>query len=302
MSNGSTPLKLRTLLGDYKNVMPLKSGQVSSPRLTFDFADVKVPNTAFKRVVRDLEFDFSELAIATFLQAKAWNKPLAMLPAVVVGGKAQHASIVYNTDNGPLTPKDIVGRRVGIRASSQTTVMWVRGILKYEYGVDTDNVKWVTFEDPHVPEYKDPANCERAAAGKNMKDMLLSGEIVAACLAADDLKSNPKFKPLIPEPEAAAKAWVKTYQALPMNHVLVVKQSLLKEHPWAVQEIFRLVGEAKKLAGFPIDPNADPFTLGVEANRKGLEVAIKYATQQQLIPRSFTVDELFDDVTRALGK
>src|SRR5262245_25542482 len=193
------PLKLRTLLGDYENVLPLKRGEVKSPRITFDFADVKVPNTAFKRVVRDYEFDFSELAIATFLQAKAFNKPLALLPAVVVGGKAQHASIVYNAEHGKLAPKDIVGKRVGIRASSQTTVMWVRGILKQDYDVDIANVKWVTYEDPHVPEYKDPSNCERAPEGKNMKQMLIDGEIVAACLAADDLK-DPRFRPLIPEP------------------------------------------------------------------------------------------------------
>ena len=301
MSNDQQVLKLRTLLGDYPNVMPLKRGEVKSPRLTFDFADVKVPNTAFKRVVRDLEFDFSELAIATFLQAKAWNKPLALLPAVVVGGKAQHASIAYNIDRGTLAPKDIVGRRVGIRASSQTTVMWVRGILKNDYGVDIDRIKWVTFEDPHVPEYSDPPNCERAPAGKNIKTMLLEGEIDAASLTAEDLK-HPKLRSLIPEPEAAAREWVKKHGTLPMNHVLIVKQSLLKEHPWAVKEIFGLVAEAKKRAGFPTSPDFDPYTLGVETNRRGLEVAIQYAHQQHVIPRSFTVDELFDEVTGALGK
>ena len=293
------PLKLRTLLGDYPNVMPLKRGEVKSPRLAFDFADVKVPNTAFKRVVRDFEFDFSELAIATFLQAKSFNKPLALLPAVVVGGKAQHASIVYNTDQGTLSPKDIEGKRVGIRASSQTTVMWVRGILKQDYGVDLDKVKWVTFEDPHVPEYKDPPNCERAPAGKNPKQMLLDGEIAAACLTAEDAK-HPKLKTLIPEPEKAAQEWVKKYRTTPMNHVLIVKQALLKEHPDAVREIIKLVGEAKKRAGFPKSPDFDPFTIGLEETRRGLEVAIEYAYVQQLIPRKLTVDELFDDVTRSL--
>ena len=299
--NNEQQLKLRTLLGDYPNVMPLKRGEVKSPRLTFDFADGKVPNTAFKRVVRDFEFDFSELAIATFLQAKSFNKPLALLPAVIVGGKAQHASIVYNTDQGNLSPKDIEGKRVGIRASSQTTVMWVRGILRADYGVDLDKVKWVTFEDPHVPEYRDPPNCERAPAGKNIKTMLLEGEIAAACLTAEDAK-HPKLRTLIPEPEAAAKEWVKKYATTPMNHVLIVKQSLLKEHPWAVKEIFRLVGEAKKAAGFPKSPDFDPFTLGLEATRRGLEVAIDYAYQQHLIPRAFKVDELFDETTAALGK
>jgi len=301
MSENSGRLKLHTLLGDYKNAMPLKNGQVTSSSVELSFADVKVPNTAFKRVVRDIEFDVAELAIATFLQAKAWDKKIALLPAVIVGGKAQHASIVYNKERGKLNPKDIVGRRVGIRASSQTTVMWVRGILKYDYGVDVDNVKWITFEDPHVPEYRDPPNCERAAPGKKIKTMLDEGELDAACLGGDDL-NDPKFLPLIPEPVAAAREWCKREQTLPINHMLVVSQKLLKSNPDAVREVFRMISDAKKAAGMPTGDGIDALKLGVEANRKGIEIAIKYATQQQLIPRSLTVDELFDDVTRALGK
>lgn len=290
-------LKLRTLLGDYPNTLPLKKGEVRSARLVFDFADVKVPNTAFKRVVRDLEFDVGELAIVTFFQAKAWGKPLVLAPAVIVGGKPQHASIVYNAERGHLGLQDMIGRRIGIRASSQTTVMWVRGILQNDYGVDPERVKWVTFEDPHVPEYQDPPNCERAAAGKNIKAMLIEGEVDAAVLSGDDLKDS-RVRPLIPEPEAAAKAWSQRHNMLPINHMLVFKQTLSKSSPWAVQEAFRLIAESKKAAGFP----PEQFPLGVEANRKTLQMAIDFAVQQRLIPRRLEVDELFDDVTRVLGK
>ena len=299
MSNNPDVLTLQTLLGDYPNTSALRKGEIRSPRLAFDFADVKVPNHAFKRVVRDFEFDVAELAIATYLTAKAHGKPLVLLP-VVVRGKFQHESIVYNAERGHLAPSDLAGRRVGIRSHSVTTVAWVRGILQNDYGVDLDRVKWITFEDAHVAEVCDPDTFERAPAGKNPMTMLLEGELDAAVLTGKDLK-HPKFKYLIPEPEAAAQAWYQRYQAVPINHMVAVKESLLKSSPWVAEEIFRLLAESKKAAGLPAGTGPDPYPLGVEANRKSLELVIKYAAQQRLIPRPFAVDELFNDVTRVLG-
>lgn len=299
MSNSPEILTLRALLGDYPNTSSLRKGAIRSSRVALDFADVKVPNHAFKRVVRDLEFDVAELAIATYLTAKAYGKPWVLLP-VVVRGKFQHESIVYNAEHGHLAPSDLAGRRVGIRSHSVTTVTWVRGILQNDYGVDLDRVKWVTFEDAHVAEIRDPDTVERAPAGKDPLNMLLEGELDAAVLTGKDLK-HPKFKYLIPDPEAAAQTWYQRYQAVPINHMVAVKESLLQSSPWAAEEIFRLLAESKKAAGLPAAAGIDPLPFGVEANRKSLELVLNYAAQQRLIPRRFEVDELFDDVTRALG-
>lgn len=290
-------LTLKTLLGDHPHVSALKKGQVRSPRLVLDLADVKTAYPEFKRVVRDLEFDVAELALVTYLQAKAHGIPLVLLPAVILASDAPHVFIVYKAERGHLDPRDIVGRRVGIRASSVTTVMWVRGILQNDYGVDLERVNWVTFEDAHVAEFKDPPNARRAPAGKKLMTMLLDGELDAAVVSRDDI-GDPRLRPLIPDPEAAALAWRERHHMRPINHMLVVKQSLAQSAPWAVQEVFRLVAESRQLAGVP----AGVLPLGVEANRNSLETAINYALQQQLIPRRFEVDELFDDLTRTLGK
>ena len=161
MSNESNVLTLKTLLGDYPNTLALKRDDVRSPHLVFDFADVKLPSTAFKDVVRYLKYDVAELAIVTYLQAKAHGKPLVLLPAVVVG-MVPHPFLVYNAERGQLAPSDLNGRRVGVRAYSVTTVTWIRGILQNDHNVDLDSVKWVTFEDPHVAEYSDPATAVRA--------------------------------------------------------------------------------------------------------------------------------------------
>lgn len=297
MSKDTNVLTLRTLLGDYPNTFALKEGEVRAPGLVFDFADVKVPNTAFKDVVRHLKYDVAELAIVTYLQAKAHGKPLVLLPAVVVG-TVPHPFLAYNAERGRITPADLKSRRVGIRAYSVTTAAWIRGILQNDHGVDLDSIKWVTFEDPHVAEYHDPASAERALAGKQLGQMLLDGEIDAGLVGAADLK-DPRLQPVIANADEAAKAWCRDSNALPINHMLVVKESLRQANPVAVKEIFRALRASKPAA--PAPSGFDTIQFGVENIRRSLELIIKYSAQQKLIPRPFEVDELFDDVTRALS-
>jgi 4,5-dihydroxyphthalate decarboxylase len=294
----ASAVKLHALLGDHPSTLPLKRGEVASPQLTLDFADVKVPATAFKRTVRDLEFDVSELAIVTYLIAKAHARPLVLLPAVVMA-RFQHAYIVYNPARGMLAPGDLAGRRVGVRSYSVTTVAWIRGMLMQDYGLDIDRVQWVTFEDPHVAEYRDPPNVERAPAGKDLTAMLLAGEIDAAILGAPT--NDPRLKTLYPDAAGAAQDWYKRNGVVQINHMVVVKETLSKYNPDAVREVFRLFVESKKAAGLPVAGSIDDAPLGIDAVRPGLEVAIDCVYRQRLIPRRFTVDELFDDVTRVLN-
>jgi 4,5-dihydroxyphthalate decarboxylase len=295
--NQSNPRRLHTLLGDHPTTLALKRGEVHSPHVLLEFADVKVPNTAFKRLVRNLEFDVSELAIVTFLMARAHGKPLLLLPAVVVA-RFQHAYLVYNAERGPLSPGELAGRRVGVRSYSVTTAMWIRGILAEDYGLDLDRVKWITFEEPHVAEYRDPPTVERAPAGSDPMAMLLEGKLDAAILATPS--TDPRIKTLIPDPAAAAKDWYKRNQALQINHMVVVRESLCRLDPRAVREVYRLLRESKQAAPSTGEIDTTPF--GLEANRHNLEVAIDYTYRQKLIPRAFAVDELFDDVTRSLEK
>jgi 4,5-dihydroxyphthalate decarboxylase len=285
------------LLGDYPLTQALRTGEVKSGAVHLDFADVKTVSTAFKRVVRNLEFDCSELAIVTFLMAKAYGKPLVLLPAVVMA-RFQHPHIVYNMERGPLAPADLAGRRVGTRSYTVTTSTWLRSILADDYGVDLNRVKWITFEEPHVAEFRDPPTVERAPEGKELTAMLLAGEIDAAILPA--VPSDPRLRPLIPDPPAAAEAWRKKYNAIQVNHMVVVKESLSRSDPGAVREIYRLLLESKKAAKLPKPGEVDVNPFGLESNRRNLEVVIETVYRQRMIPKRFSVDELFDDVTRAL--
>lgn len=290
--------KLYTLLGSYPNTLALKNGVVKSDLIDFDFADVKVSNTAFKPLVRDAKFDLGELAIVTFLQAKAYGKPYVLIPATVLG-RGQHHTIAYNPQRGALKASDLTGKRVGVRAYTQTTGAWVRGFLGDDFGVDTAKVHWVTFEDPHLAEYMDPDFVTRAPEGKNLTQMLLDGEIDAAIVG--DKLPDPRLALLIPDAETVAQQWAQSRGGVPINHMMVVRGEIAKSRPDLVQEIYRVLRESRRQAApLPDGSVLDPWRFGIEANRRSLKIVIDYSFRQKLIPRKISMDELFDDCARAL--
>jgi 4,5-dihydroxyphthalate decarboxylase len=290
MSNDSNVLTLRTLLGDYPNTLSLKNGEVRPTGLVFDFADVKVPNTAFKDVVRHLKYDVAELAIVTYLQARVHGKPLVLLPAVVVGA-LPHPFLVYNAERGQITPADLKGRRIGIRAYSVTTAAWVRGILQNDHGVDLDSIKWVTFEDPHV------ANImilqRRARLRQQQLTMLLDGEIEAGVVGGADLKD--KITPVIPNPTKQHKPGANA-RARCRSITWLSSRSRWRNQPIGRERNLPRASRkqtsrgGKRLSIRSIQVN--------KVRRNGL--INEYSVQQGLIPRRFEVDELFDETTRGL--
>src|SRR5262249_21665191 len=157
-----------------------------------------------------------------------YNRPLVLLPAVMLG-RFQQSFAIYNSDRGTLTPGDLEGRRVGIRSFTTTTGAWVRGILANDYGVNLDKVHWVTFEDPHVAEYKDTT--ERAPPGKKIVEMLFGGELDAVI---GDKSDDPRAKSLFGDPEAAAKSWHQKHGVVPVNHLVVVTETLARSNAAAV--------------------------------------------------------------------
>ncbi len=288
---------LSAAFDDYPHTLPLKRGEINSPRVAFAFSDIKPANRFFKPMVRELKFDVSEMAIATYVQAKAYGKPLVLMPATMMG-RFQHGTILCNAAR-PLTPAELAGKRIGVRSYSQTTAVWVRGILENDYGVDLDKVRWVTFEDGHVAEYHEPERVERAGADKNLLKMLRAGELDAAIYGAD-LPNDPTLKSLIPDAEAAAQGWYARHKVVPINHMVVVTEKLAKSNPQTVKEIYQLLLQAKKAAGLPKAGAIDFLPFGLEACRPALQTIITYALQQRLIPRKIEVEDLFDDTTRAL--
>jgi 4,5-dihydroxyphthalate decarboxylase len=295
-SQGS--VALRTNLADSPIAAALKRGDVHSDIVRFEFSGPKVAHDGFKPMVRDGEFDAGELALVTYLQAKAYGKPLVLLPATMVG-RFQHHCIAYNAEHGELPPKGIEGRKVGVRAYSQTTGVWVRGILQHEYGVDLKKVTWCAHDDPHVSEAHDPAFVEHFdLEGRKLYQLMLDDTFSAAILG-NELPNDPRARHLIPNPHEAAKRWYAKHGVVPVNHMFVVSAELSRRRPDAVREIYRMLLASKTAAR--IEQEIDTLPFGIEAVRRSLELAVSYAHEQALIPRRLSVDELFDETTRALS-
>jgi 4,5-dihydroxyphthalate decarboxylase len=289
---------LSACIGNYPHTKALKSGDIKSDRVALSFTEVNPVNRAFLMMVRELKFDVCEMAIVTYLQAKAYGKPLMLLPATTLG-RFQQSALLYNSERGTLKVEDLPGRRVGVRAFSQTTGAWIRGILWKDYGLDLGKVNWVTFEDAHVAEYRDPPGVERAAAGKDITKMLLDGELDAAIFGGE-MPTDPRLKSVIADAEAAGRDWYAKYRTVPINHMIVVKDSLSKSNPDAVREVFRMLLASKTAAGLPKAGAVDFAPFGFDAVKTALDLMSSYCLEMKLIPKRYSVEELFDDTTRQL--
>jgi 4,5-dihydroxyphthalate decarboxylase len=278
-------MRLRTLLGTYPGTAALKAGSIASDSVSLDFVEYSPANKGFKPMVREQAFDVSEMAIVTYLIAKSFGKPMVLLPSVVVA-RFQHAYALYRAELGDLKPRDLEGKRVGIRSFTTTTGAWLRGILANDYGVDLHSIDWVTFEDAHVAEFRDTT--VRAPQGKEIIQMLLDGELDAVL---GEKLERPGLKPLFPDIAGEEKSWFARHQVLPINHMVVVSAALAGASPDAVREVFRMLQASAS--------DTAPRFSSDEMSRS-LAMISEFTAQQGLIPQAFSVDELFDDLTRSL--
>lgn len=309
-------MRLKTALVTRGHTQPLKDGSVTPRTCELDFEEVPAIIQAFRRMVRGLEFDVSEMAITTYLCARAHGKRFTALPVFPMRA-FHHGAIVYNTTAGVSTPKDLEGKRVGVnRGYTVTTGLWARSILQHEYGVDLRRITWVLSGDEHVAEWQPPPNVVPIEKGKKLEDLVESGEIPAAIGIQVD---SPKVKPLIPNPTEAGLAALRERGLYPINHTVVVKNERLQAHPALGPDLFDAFAEAKRryverLAAGDIEQpskddgvfrrvmeiTGDPLPYGIAPNRKMLEAVVQYAAEQGIIPRPVAVEELFPDNTHAL--
>jgi 4,5-dihydroxyphthalate decarboxylase len=289
MREDDNPPILRTAIKAYPTTQALLNGTVASPNLRFEFVEVEPIHRAFAPMAQRQVYDVSEMAVFTFLQAYAFCKPLVLLP-VVLAARHQHGCIVHNKKvHASLRPADLPGKKVGVRAYTQTTGAWVRNILMREHGLELTSVDWITTEGAHLLEYVEPAFVRRAPEGSNLLEMLMSGTVDAAILG-NDLPDDPRIAPVIQNAAEAGPAWHKATGLVPINHMLVVTRELAERRPHLVRDVYDLFGRSK--AAQPArGPDLRP--IGVEAITPSLELVIELAAEQQIIPRRFSVAEIF---------
>ena len=299
---------LKTAIGSYGHTAALKDGSVKPNGYELEFVEVSPIIGAFRRMVRQLEFDVCEMAITTYLAAKEHNKPFTAIPVFPVRA-FHHTPIAYNATSGIKSPKDLEGKKVGVRAYTVTTGVWARGILATEYGVDLDKVDWVIFDEEHVQETKIPSNVTTAEKGSNIATMLASGELAAA-IGAGPVDSSD-VKPLIENAGNAQNEWFKKTGIYPINHMIVVKDELLAADPGLADNLFQafsaakekflaklqsgegLSGEDEALAKRRSLVGDDPIPYGIEPNRKALEAIVDMAVAQKILSKKLAPEEMF---------
>jgi 4,5-dihydroxyphthalate decarboxylase len=287
MAESST---LRAVLATSPLSAPIKSGELGSPRVTFDFVDVSPVHKAFAPMVREQSFDLSELAIVTGLQAIAFGRPLILLPAVVAS-RFQRGCLITRRAHGVTTPESLVGKRVGVRAYTQTTGMWVRAHLTEDYGLATDAMRWLTRDSAHVEQYRDPAFVEHAEDDLSLLDLLREGVIDAAILG-NDLPKDEEFVPVIADAATRDRAWYDQHGFVPINHVVSVSVTACQRDPTAVREAYRLLLQSNAgLQGSPEVPS--PYAFGFDALRGPVGYVIEACVEQGLLPRRLSLDEVF---------
>jgi 4,5-dihydroxyphthalate decarboxylase len=302
-------LRLKAAFVTRGHTRALKDGTVKPRTFDFDVEEVPVIINAFRRMVRGLEFDISEMAMTTYICARAHGAAFTALPIFPMR-TFHHGAIVYNTKAGITGPKDLEGRKVGVnRGYTVTTGLWARSILQHQYGVDLRRITWVLSGDEHVAEYQPPPNVVPIEKGRKLEDLLVSGEIAAAIGVQ---VNSPDVKPLIPNALEAGFDALRDRGLYPINHTVVVRNDVLTANPDLAPDIFNAFAEAKRLyiqrlaAGEIEQPSendavyrrvmeiaGDPLPYGIEPNRRMLEAVIRHSLEQGIISRPVTVEELF---------
>jgi 4,5-dihydroxyphthalate decarboxylase len=318
------PLRLNIAIADYGHTRALKSGAVPIEGIEPNFIEVKPIIGAFRRMVRDVEFDVCEMAPTTYMIARALGAPFIAIPVVVMR-RFHHGGFVVRPDSGIKLPKDLEGKKVGVRAYSVTTGVWTRGIFVNEHGLDSSKVTWVVDDEEHVTTLKLPPNVVHAPPGKSLADMMESGELQAGFTGNAGIgrsgsptggwsaQANADVYPELIQNAAQAEAdWYRRTGIYPIHGVIVIRTEVLWKHPWVARALYDAFVEAKKPyiealksgKGDSADDKkyrgltplvGDPLPYGLDANLRSIEAMLTYGLQQNLIPKRMSLDEAFVD-------
>jgi 4,5-dihydroxyphthalate decarboxylase len=319
-------INLKIAVASYGHTAALKDGSVRIEGVAPDFVEVAPIVAAYRRMVRDLAFDVCEMAPTTYLIARALGAPFIGLPIFLMR-RFHHSGFVVRPDAGIREPRDLEGRKVGVRAYSVTTGVWTRGIFVNEYGLDSGKVAWVVDDEEHVTSLKLPPNVIHAPRGRSLAGMMASGELQAGFTGNAGIgragppvagweRSGPidaqSYPELIPDAAKAEAAWFARTGIYPIHGMVVVKTEVLARHPRVARSLFNAFLEAKnaylrRLIGGEADaPDdrryralsalvGDPLPYGLAANRASIEALATYALQQRLLAGPMSMNEMLVD-------
>jgi 4,5-dihydroxyphthalate decarboxylase len=318
---------LKIAIATYGHTKDIKSGAAAIAGVAPEFVEVVPIIGAFRRMVRDVEFDVCEMAPTTYMIARALGAPFIALPIFLMR-RFHHGGFVVRPDSGIKAPKDLEGKKVGVRAYSVTTGVWTRGIFVNEYGLDSSKVTWVVDDEEHVTTLKLPPNVVHAPDGKSLASMMASGELQAGFSGPAGIgragpptgaweqraQASPVTYPeLIADAPETEAQWFRRTGIYPIHGLVVVKDEHVKRHPWLARSLMDAFVTAKQPYLEQLERNpgdspedkryrnflslmSDPLPYGMAANRPSIEALVTYSLQQKLIPSRPQLDQVFVEI------
>lgn len=299
--------RLTLALGEYPHVTAVETGEAAVSGYTVESIEVRPIIAGYRRMIRDLEFDVCELAPVSYLMAKEAGVPITAIP-VFINRRFHHGDLQCAPGSGVSVPKDLEGRRIGVRAYSVSTGVWGRGVLSEDYGVDLGAVTWVVDDDDHVEGHV-PPNAERVTDGRSLGQMLQAGDLAAAFTgnAGTGRAGNPtagweaatasqETYPLFPDHDVIERDWYLRTGIYPLHSVIVVRDELVAADPDLPTKLYSAFAEAKRLHA-AADPDwtamprlgkqaakigSDPIPYGVKSNHRSIEALQRFAHDQGL--------------------
>jgi 4,5-dihydroxyphthalate decarboxylase len=323
-----SPIELKAALGNLQHVAAIKNGDVGIDKVRFNFVEVRPMVAAVRRMVRNVEYDLSQMAPVTYMIARCHGAPFIALP-IFLTRQFHHAGLLCREDSGIQTPKDLEGKKVGIRAYSATTGVWTRSILTNEFGLDASRCTWIVDDEEHEPRLRLPPNVVHVPPGYSLSSMMAQGGIHAGFAGTAGIgregppevgwetkqkSSPPPYRDLFKDAASLEAEWFHRTGVYPMHGVVVVRQQILSENPWLAHELFTAFTEAKnryvddlkdgtvrteddrKYSDLMKRVDGDPLPYGIAANRPSIEALKRSVFEQQLVPRKLRMEELFVDV------
>lgn len=303
-----TKRKLTAVSRTQGNNLALKEGAITLPDFDLAFEEVNPLPRAFRRMVREGAYDVCEMALTTYITAKAYGAKITAIPVFLVRG-FHHGAIVASQKSSIQAPKDLDGHRVGVkRGFTVTTGVWARAILAEEHDVDLSSITWARSDDEHVENWRLPSNVQNLVNETSLEDQLSNGELEAAV----GLTANDTTRSLINNAFQAGIDALASRGFYPINHLVVIRDDLLAEAPDLAAQLFDAFAKSKMSyvddlkAGRISELTAvdrvhlaalefidDPLPYGIAPNQRVLENLMHHAVSQNIIDAPLSFEELF---------
>jgi 4,5-dihydroxyphthalate decarboxylase len=328
-------LPLSIALSDNPNTRPVIDGDITPEGIALTPTAVH-PSEMFWRQLRFAEFDVSEMSMSSLLIATARGPtPWVALP-VFTTREFFHTRTLVRADAGIAVPADLKGKRVGVPEFQQTAAIWGRGVLENEFGVAPRDMEFFMERVPDKSHggatgFKPPAGVtvHQIPESTNIGEMLTRGELDATLhylihrnlvdRSRIDLAADPRVRPLFPDRAAEGRRYYAKTGLYPINHTVVVRRTLLEQHPWIALNLYAAFAAARaevlRAGGVALASHfetgalgqdvrrtiaSDPMAYGIKATRKVLETIADYVHAQGLTDRRVKIEELFAPSTMDL--